>query len=233
MNCLKILGYFLILLHSINISYAQLECPECPKLKLISMEKIIGPFGCDPKVQETLCKEVIFVERPGVVFGSQVSIYCRPIFRGNCPNEEICWKMQLRKYEDNTIIEAYKILEKKNFNKKDLSILKNLSKEEAKKVALAINKIDVTLLRNFPAKDIAQIEEFKSLSLEQQANIIIKPMAKYMGALAAGGFMAATYAAQQTAKAYRDSLFGGDHFKENKKIQEEKQFNEKQFDLKN
>lgn len=218
----------------INTGFAQLECPNnncATSYRLINKEIINGPFDCNQKGNQKLCKEIISVRYLGEIVPFEATVYCKILTDGNCPDAESCFGSQLKKTIDPDFLAAFKIIKEKNLNEKSLNSLQKLTTEEARTLSIAINKLDVRLLKDMPAKDIAQIEEFKSLPLEKQSATLIKPKGKLMAGLVAAGAVAATAAIYQGLKAAVDSMFGGDHLKSlnGKKTIDD----DKEFDLKN
>jgi len=224
----------LILTISTSQSFAQMECSgsKCVQsYKLLTKEIISGPFDCDQKGVQNVCKEIMEVKLLGQISSVESTIYCKPLTNGQCPDVKECISKQLKQTNDPDFEAAFKILKKKNITAQNLSSTQKLTKEEARTLSIAINKLDVKLLKDMPAKDIAQIEEFKSLPLDKQSAILIKPKGNLMAGLVAVGAVAATAALYKGLKAAADSMFGGDHFKSlnGKKTTDD----DKEFDLKN
>jgi hypothetical protein len=215
-------------------SFAQMECTgiKCVQgFTLLSKEIISGSFDCDHKGVQNVCKEIIEVKLLGQISSVESTIFCKPLPSGQCPEVKDCISNQLKQIPDPDFEAAFKILKKKNITAQNLTSTQKLTKEEARTVSIAINKLDVKLLKDMPAKDIAQIEEFKSLPLDKQSAILIKPKGNLMAGLVAAGAVAATAALYQGLKAAADSMFGGDHLKSlnGKKTTDD----DKEFDLKN
>ena len=195
------------------------------------MDVVNGQFDCDKKNKENICR-LIYSMKFGLGYTTNVTTYCQINRNGSCPEMNDCIENQFPKTPNKILVDAINIVEnmKLELDNPEKSLNK-LSKADAEKLAIAINQIDVEMLKGLPSKSIKDIEEFKRLPKEEQSKIIMQPKRGPMAAAIVGGLLAATYATGWVKGAYQDSLFGGDHLRKNKtKIQ--KTYDEKQFDLK-
>ena len=116
---------------------AQLECPNnhCEThMSLVSKELLTGPFSCDKKAVQAICKNTVAIYVTDVA-NFRSNIYCKVLPSGACPDMETCYKEQFKQDKDTATEEALAILKKNKITQKNFSSLKKLTKDDAKKVA--------------------------------------------------------------------------------------------------
>lgn len=193
---------------------------------LISNNIISGKFNCDSKLRDQICMQKQLIT--SLDFPTPLTIYCPLTNSKRCPDIDECTNNRFNSFGANQkVLDAAAILRKLQFDGKEIK--KKPSKEEALQIITGINNIDIELLKNLPSKNLKDIEEFKSLNLDNQLKVIGISEEKYglamaMTAAAAAGLYLAT-------KAAYDLAYGTDRLKHNEV--NKKMFNEKQFDLKN
>lgn len=213
----------------INTAYAQLENQGPTSIKVVDKKIINAPSDCAKDKNASICRETIML-MIGDKYNLRYNLYC-PIVPGTleCPDYSECSKNNLsKKIVDK---EAVKLLEESMFAKQK----KKLTFDEAKKIAIEVNRVDSSFYQSLSPRDINEIEKFKNLSVDEQAKLIQYSRFPAMGAVALG-VAAAGYAFAQGAGGFAEMMgWGGDHFKKpsKKKLKNDKQFDLKDEQLKN